>query len=143
MSRERSGSRMHPFIDQFQVLRDVSLVDVSTHSTHYVRIMQYVILAVVSRGTLHSNPDDSATPPATPICTTRVQIRTCTSRTPPSRCVCLHLKKATKSLLFANHSKHQHRNLIGAVFLEAPSYLENRTYDKSSRTHFVRRRNEY
>ena len=83
MSRERSGSRMHPFIDQFQVLRDVSLVDVSTHSTHYVRIMQYVILAVVSRGTLHSNPDDSATPPATPICTTRVQIRTCTSRTPP------------------------------------------------------------
>ena len=36
--------------------------------------------------------------------------------TPPLRCVCLHLKKATRSLLFANHSKHQHRNLIGAVF---------------------------
>ena len=49
-------------------------------------------------------------------------------------CVCIS-KKATKSLLFANHSKHQHRNLIGAFFLEAPSYLENRTYDKSSRTH--------
>ena len=30
-------------------------------------------------------------------------------------CVCIS-KKATKSLLFANHSKHQHRNLIGAVF---------------------------
>ena len=44
-----------------------------------------------------------------------MQIRTCTSRTHPSPCVCFHLKKATRSLLFANHSKHQHRNLIGAV----------------------------
>ena len=34
-------------------------------------------------------------------------------------CVCLHLKKATRSLLFANHSKHQHRNLIGAVFFRS------------------------
>ena len=50
---------------------------------------------------------------------TRVQIGTCTSRTPPLRCVCLHLKKATRSLLFANHSKHQHRNLIGAVFFRS------------------------
>ena len=48
-------------------------------------------------------------------------------------------KKATKSLLFANHGKHQHRNLIGAVFFRR----ENLTYDKSSRTHLVRRRNEY
>ena len=82
----------------------------------------------------------------------------CSSGGPDSlRCVCLHLKRATRSLVFANHTKHQHRNLIGArephqapaqkidrsrFFLQAPSYLENRTYDKSSRTHLVRRRNE-
>ena len=34
-------------------------------------------------------------------------------------CVCLHLKKATRSLLFANHSKYQHRDLIGAVFFRS------------------------
>ena len=38
--------------------------------------------------------------------------------------VCLHLKKGTRSLNFANHTKQQHRSLIGAVFSEAPSYLE-------------------
>ena len=38
--------------------------------------------------------------------------------------VCLHLKKATRSLTFANHTKQQHRSLIGAVFSKAPSYLE-------------------
>ena len=134
---------------------------------------------------------------ATPICTTRVQIRTCTSRTPPEphtnrgsqagpapfvldvvgdhththsprtqstrqykpcpletaaarvegaryccvlaaagpiACgVCLHLEKATRSLTFANHTEQQHRRLIGAVLSEAPSYLENRTWDNTSR----------
>ena len=60
------------------------------------------------------------------------KIRICTSRTPPLRCVCLHLKKATRSLLFANHSKHQHRNLIGAVNLEVPSYLENRNTTRAA-----------
>ena len=57
--------------------------------------------------------------------------------------VCLHLKIATRSLPFANHTKQQHINLIGAVFSEAQSYLENRAYDKRSRTRLVRRRNEY
>ena len=31
----------------------------------------------------------------------------------------MHLKKATRSLLLANHSKHQHRNLIGAVLFRS------------------------
>ena len=42
--------------------------------------------------------------------------------------LCSHLKKATRSLPFANHAKQQHRNWIGAVCSEAPSYPVSYTH---------------
>ena len=57
----------------------------------------------------------------------------------------VHVSKASTAVcVFASPKSNEVSPLreLGAVFLEAPSYLENRTYEKSSRTHLVRRRNE-
>ena len=69
---------------------------------------------------------------ATPICTTRVQIRTCTSRFHCGVCVCISKKQRGLSYSRTTASTST-ETWLEPFSLEAPSHLENRTYDKSSR----------
>ena len=49
----------------------------------------------------------------------------------------MHLKKATRSLLFANHSKHQDRNLIGAVFFRS-TILPGKSHNRQEQPYALR-----
>ena len=63
-------------------------------------------------------------------------------RSRPSSTTTNEMKKSDKALLVSNSRRPNRLGILSSSYLH-PSYLENRTYDKKSRTHLVRWRNEY
>ena len=66
----------------------------------------------------------------------------CPLRPRPSSTTTNEMKKSDKALLVSNSRRPNRLGILSSSYLH-PSYLENRTNDKKSRTHLVRWRNEY